>query len=146
MPIPEDAVDGLKDLRRLEAMGARGGLRRKRLQVAGLLRRGDVEAVREALSGTGHVSPRERGLQQVEHWRRRLLHDGDEALAELLQEHPNGDRQRLRQLIRQARKDEAKPGERAPKSFRELFSVLRALLEAAPPPTEVEGSETNEQP
>jgi ribosomal 50S subunit-associated protein YjgA (DUF615 family) len=50
MPFDEDTTEAIKDLRRLEAMGARGGLRRARLQVSGLLRQVDLEALEEALS------------------------------------------------------------------------------------------------
>ncbi|MEE2830433.1 MAG: ribosome biogenesis factor YjgA [Myxococcota bacterium] len=128
MPFDEDTVDAIKDLRRLEAMGARGGLRRKRLQVAGLLRRVDIEELRDALSQHPDVSPREQALQQVELWRTRLLRDGDKALDQLLTEYPDADRQHLRQLIRQAKKDRVKVGDRSPKSYRDLFSTLRALI------------------
>ena len=57
-------------------------------------------------------------------WRERLLEDGDEALAELLDQHPAADRQLVRQLVRNA------PGRR--RSARRARSascfVLRALV------------------
>jgi len=129
LPITEETVEGLIDLRRLKAMASRGGLRRQRLRVTGLLRRGDLEALRSALPEQGNVSPREMTLQQVERWRDRLVNGGDSALADLAQQYPPADRQRLRQLTRQVRKDQSKPEERASKSYRELFVVLRTLLE-----------------
>jgi ribosome-associated protein len=125
LPINDDVRDALTELHRLD--GARGGRRRQRLRVAGKLRHVDVVAVCAALPEHGGVSPRELGLRQVERWRTRLLTGGDEVLDELLTEHPEADRQRLRQLIRQARKDSARTGERGPKAARELFAVLRAL-------------------
>jgi ribosome-associated protein len=129
MPIGADVLEGLADLRRLKAMASKGGYRRKRLRVAGLLRGEDLDAVRAAMPEGGNISPRELILQQAERWRERLLAGGDPALEELITRHPEVDRQRLRQLVRQANKGSAQPGERSPKSSRELFSVLRELLE-----------------
>lgn len=107
--------------------GVRSGLRRQRLLVAGLLREEDTDEIRRLLPEGRGSTPRERALQRVERWRTRLLDGDDEALDALLSEHPDGDRQRLRQLIRQARKDVAKPGERSGKAYRELFAALREL-------------------
>jgi ribosome-associated protein len=128
LPLTDQAVEGLLDLRRLEAMSARSGLRRKRLEVAGLLRRGDVDALRETLSERGSDSPREQAFQRVERWRDRLLKEGDIALDVFLQEHPEGDRNHLRQLVRQASKDRVKSEDRAAKSYRALFQALRSLI------------------
>lgn len=66
-------------------------------------------------------------FHRLEQWRERLLTEGDTALAELLQDHPQADRQALRQLVRQAQK-EASSG-KPPASARKLFKVLRALDE-----------------
>lgn len=129
MPMSEEVVEGLADLRRLKAMGSKGGYRRKRLRVAGLLRAEDLDAIRAAMPEGGNISPRELILQQVARWRDRLLAEGDAALEELVAGYPEVDRQRLRHLVRQAQKATPLPGERSPKSYRELFSVLRELLE-----------------
>lgn len=128
LPVAEETVDALAKLRDLQARGVRGGFRRQRLLTAGRLRDEDLDAVRAALPAHPGVSPRETALRVVELWRARLLEDSDGALDELIAEHPDGDRQRLRQLIRQARKDAARPGERSSKAFRELFAVLRELV------------------
>ncbi|MGB4498317.1 MAG: ribosome biogenesis factor YjgA [Methylococcaceae bacterium] len=63
----------------------------------------------------------------VEKWRERLLTQGQDALTELLDEHPHADRQHLRQLIRNAikEKETAKP----PKSSRLLYRYLKDLFE-----------------
>ena len=65
-------------------------------------------------------------MHRVEAWRDRLLEGGDEALAELLDLHPDADRQRLRQLVRNAQ-DEKKRG-KPPRAFRELFRELRGVM------------------
>jgi len=129
MPIRPELIEELADLCRLKAMGSKGGYRRKRLRVAGLLREEDLDEVRSALPEAGNASPRELVLQQAERWRERLLVGGDPVLEELLSNHPGGDRQRLRQLVRRAAKAKIEPGSPAPKAYRELFAAVRDLLE-----------------
>jgi ribosome-associated protein len=64
----------------------------------------------------------------LERWRTRLLED-EAALAELTQAYPGSDTQRLRQLVRNAKRehDEGKP----PRSFRELYQELRQIIPEA---------------
>lgn len=128
LPIEPEVLEGLAEIDRLMAKAAvRGGMRRQRLYVAGLLRHTDLDALREAMPSHGGVSLHEHQLQLAEHWRRRLVGGGDDTLGELLDEFPQGDRQQLRQRIRQAKKEVAaeKPG----KAFKALFQDVRALLE-----------------
>ncbi|HET7843715.1 MAG TPA: ribosome biogenesis factor YjgA [Xanthomonadales bacterium] len=66
-------------------------------------------------------------LHRVEHWRDRLIDGGDEALGELLAEHPAADRQHLRQLARNAKAERI--ANKPPASARELFRALRELLD-----------------
>ena len=67
-------------------------------------------------------------LHQVEYWRDRLIADGDDALGEFVDAHPHADRQRLRQLARNAHQEKLK--NRPPHAYRELFRELRELLAA----------------
>lgn len=62
----------------------------------------------------------------AERWRARLLEQGDTALAELLAEVPNADRQHLRQLLRQAQM--APPTDRSKRAARELMRAVRSAL------------------
>ncbi|HEV7489943.1 MAG TPA: ribosome biogenesis factor YjgA [Rhodanobacteraceae bacterium] len=65
-------------------------------------------------------------LHKLEAWRLRLIDEGDTALDELIALYPSADRQRLRQLARNARveRDAGKPLH----AYRELFRALRDLL------------------
>ncbi len=136
LPLSPNVVEALATARRLGAKKReRVGLRRQILFVAGLLRNldpEDLEVLRELLSRAPQNSPRELALQQVERWRARILKDGDPAVEELMLEHPDADRQRLKQLARAARKpfDPEKTVEaaRAKKSARELFAALREAV------------------
>jgi len=68
-------------------------------------------------------------LHEAERWREALI-DDDEALTRWMAEHPDTDAQRLRSLVRAARRDRAAltPEQRQPRSFRELFQFIRPLI------------------
>ena len=86
-----------------------------------------LEAIRAALEHDKADSRKETAaLHHVEHWRDRLIDDGDDALAELIAEHPHADRQHLRQLARNAREEKLK--NKAPHAQRELFREIRELF------------------
>ncbi|WP_419780416.1 ribosome biogenesis factor YjgA [Maridesulfovibrio sp.] len=66
-------------------------------------------------------------FHSLEQWRDRLVEGDFSVLDEILEKHPQADRQRISQLARNARKekDKSKP----PKSARALFKTLRELSE-----------------
>ena len=89
-----------------------------------------LEAIRDAMDEGGDAARRETALlHRAEQWRDRLLSDGDAALADLLEEHPQADRQRLRTLLRNAAEEKAK--NKPPRAYRELFREVRTLLSDA---------------
>lgn len=61
-------------------------------------------------------------FREVERWRDRLVQSGDEALAELIDDNPALDRQRLRQLVRDAQREllQGSPAGAGKKLFRFL--------------------------
>ena len=65
-------------------------------------------------------------INQIEQIRDELISDGDARLNPLLDEYPSLERQRMRQLIRQAAKEvkQEKPG----KNHKELFQILKDLM------------------
>ncbi len=109
--------------------------RRRQLQYVGkLMRTADEAPLREAVDAFALGSAQDAlALHQAEHWREALIAD-DDALTRWLAEHPATDTQRLRSLVRAARRDGAalEPGARQPRSFRELFQFLRPLLADTP--------------
>jgi len=136
LPIPEDLLPHIVETQRITAHVAR---KRQLAFLAKQMRRQDdetLEAIRDALDAGGEAARRETAeLHRVEAWRQRLLDDGDAALAELLTEHPDADRQHLRQLVRNA--IEERNRNKPPHAFRELFRELRELLQ----PGDDEGEE-----
>ncbi len=104
-----------------------GAFKRQRKFIAKLLRDEDAEAIRAQLERhTQQTAQDTRQLHLIERWRGRLLVGGDHELNALMAEHPDADRQKLRQLIRDARKEQQ--AEAPPRSARLLFKYLRELL------------------
>jgi len=128
LPIPEDLLPHIAEARRITSHVAH---KRQLAFLAKQMRREDdatLDAIRDALDAGGEAARRETAqLHRVEAWRERLIADGDAALSELLAEHPQADRQHLRQLVRNAidERNRNKP----PHAFRELFRELRELID-----------------
>ena len=102
---------------------------RKRLlkYIAGHLHKIDVDPILERLARIKNTSVHAvREHHIAEHWRDKLIAEGNEALTEFLYEYDHADRQQLRQLMRNAQKEAelAKP----PKSSRLLYQYLKSLL------------------
>ncbi len=103
-------------------------LKRQIKFIGGLLRVMDAHPVRESLAALKMQSNREiRHHHRLENWRERLLEDGDSAIGDLVDEAPMVDRQRLRQLVRKARKEGAQ--DKDPHATRALYRYLREVLE-----------------
>ncbi|WP_334178183.1 ribosome biogenesis factor YjgA [Pseudoxanthomonas sp.] len=130
LPIPEDLMPHIVETQRITSHIAH----KRQLQfLAKQMRREEdevLEAIRDAMDEGGDAARRETALlHRAEQWRDRLLTDGDQALADLLDEFPTADRQKLRQLVRNALDERAK--NKPPRAFRELFREVRDVLSAA---------------
>ena len=103
--------------------------RRRQLQLIGkMLRQRDVEPIRQALDKLKNRHNQQVVLfHKLENLRDRLIDQGDEAIAEVLNLWPDADRQQLRTLIRNAKKE--KEGNKPPKPARQIFQYLRELAE-----------------
>ena len=127
VPVPEATLPHIEETRRITSNVAR---KRQLAFLAKQMRRlgeDELQAMRDALDEKSAASRTEvAALHRVEAWRDRLLDDGAEALAELLDMHPEGDRQRLRQLVRNTLEERKR--NKPPHSFRELFRELRVLM------------------
>lgn len=127
LPIPESLLPHIHETQRITSHIAH---KRQLQYLAKQMRREDdevLQAIHDALDEGGEMARREAAqLHQAERWRERLLDDGDTALAELLDEFPTADRQKLRQLVRNAHDERAK--NKPPRAFRELFREVKALL------------------
>ncbi|HMO47659.1 MAG TPA: ribosome biogenesis factor YjgA [Rubrivivax sp.] len=129
LALPERLLDALLQYRQTRSHEGR----RRQLQYVGkLMREVDPGPLREAVAEAQLGSARDTLLlHEAERWRDALL-AGDEALTRWLSEHAGCDAQRLRSLVRAARREAALPPEqRSPRSHRELFQFIRPWLAEA---------------
>ena len=127
LPIPDGLLPHIVETRRMTAHGARK--RQTAFLAKQMLREENetLDAIRDALDAGGEAAKRETArMHRAEHWRERLLAGGDDALGELLADHPGADRQQLRQLVRNTLDERAK--DKPPRAFRELYRAVLALL------------------
>lgn len=120
--------DELKDALQLaDKLGNKREALRRHIQFIGrLIRSRDLEPIEQALAilrNTNQAATRQ--FHKVEHWRDKLLSDND-ALTEFIAAYPDVDVQQLRQLIRNAKKEQEK--QQPPKYYRELFQLIKPLI------------------
>jgi len=134
--LSRDALDSLalpeplhEAVREAQSM-TRHEARRRQLQYIGRLMRDiDPSAIRERLAERDGTSAAAIARHhELERWRKRLM-EGEAAFTEFAAAHPGCDLQQLRTLVRNAHR-EAELGQ-PPRSWRELFRVLREALEPA---------------
>ncbi len=125
--LPEILLDAVKAARKISNFE---GKRRQMQYIGKLMRRNDVEPIREAVAAMQLGQAKDSlALHEAERWRAELI-AGDDALTLWLQAHPDTDSQQLRSLVRAARRDAAglAPEARQPKSFRDLFQFIKPKL------------------
>jgi len=134
LDLPEKLLDALTQARRITNFEGR----RRQMQFIGkLMRPLDADPIRAAIDEQANGSADlTLALHLAEQWRDKLI-ASDEALGDWLNEQPATDSQQLRALIRQARKDIAKPetpGEatRHGKSYREIFQLVKQAMAREP--------------
>jgi ribosome-associated protein len=126
LPLPGTLLDAIALARRITAHGAR----KRQMQLIGKLMRtvADVDPIRAAVDAAARGRTEDAArFHLAERWRTALVDDDDdEAATRFAAAHPGVDLQRLRALVRQARKDAAlPPEERHGKAWRDLFRFVR---------------------
>ncbi len=117
------AIDALRRTRSHEG-------RRRQLQYIGkLMRTTELAPLQEAVAAAALGGARDAlALHRGEQWRNALVAD-DAALTRWMAQHPHTDLQRLRALVRDARRDAAlPPGQRHGHAWRALFRFLKPHL------------------
>jgi ribosome-associated protein len=124
--IPLD--DELQDALQLaDKLGNKREALRRHIQFIGrLMRTRDLEPIEQALAllrNTNQAATRQ--FHKVENWRDKLITDSD-AVTVFIAAYPEVDVQQLRQLIRNAKKEQEK--QQPPKYYRELFQLIKPLI------------------
>jgi ribosome-associated protein len=119
----ESLLDAIRTGQRVRTHEAR----RRQMQLIGkLMRSADVELARAAVAERQLGRARDSlALHSAERWRAELIAD-DAATTRFASAHAGADLQRLRALVRNARKDAAAaPEQRSGRAYRELFQFIR---------------------
>ncbi|MBT9474963.1 MAG: DUF615 domain-containing protein [Polaromonas sp.] len=134
LDLPDKLLDALAQAKRITNFEGR----RRQMQFIGkLMRPLDTEPIRAAIDEQANGSADlTLALHLAEQWRDKLI-ASDDALGQWITQYPGTDSQQLRALIRQARKDIAKPetpGEapRHGKSYREIFQLVKQTMKQEP--------------
>lgn len=123
LPLPDTLRDAVAEYRRTRSHEGR----RRQMQYIGRLMRGaDTAPIRQAVLEMQLGRAKDSlALHEAERWRAELI-AGDDAVTGFVARHPGTDVQRLRTLVRNARKDAAQvPEQRSGRAFRELFQFIR---------------------
>ena len=125
VPMPEDVRDVILECQQIKDHEGR----RRQMQYVGKKMRSldedEIAAIQKTLDSWRGLSKSDTAsMHALERRREKLLKD-DNALTELLAQHPDLDVQHLRTLIRNARKEQAE--NKPPKAYREIFQILKQL-------------------
>lgn len=119
----------LEAVREARGIRSRAAAARQRQFIGKLMRRIDLEPIRRALAEHSARNAQEaQHFQQIEHWRARLLVEGEAALDELAAARPDLDRGHWTRLLRAARAERPAGAATQGPAGRALFRALRGLL------------------
>ena len=130
--MPEILRDAIDEYRRTRSFE---GKRRQLQYIGKQMRHVDEVPLREAVDAFKLGSAKDTLLlHEVERWRDELVTD-DEASTRWAQTYPDSDLQRLRSLLRAARKDAAEaPEQRNGRGYRELYQFIKPWLKVGDEP------------
>tara|TARA_B100000767_G_scaffold264851_1_gene280237 strand:+ start:990 stop:1517 length:528 start_codon:yes stop_codon:yes gene_type:complete len=127
LSISEILITALNEAKRIKH---REGLRRQMQYIGKLMRKEPTETIENIEAYFEKLRNQHQNNTQhfhlIEQWRDRLLNKENSEIEALVAQYPNGDRQWLRQIVRQSwhEADQKKP----PASARKLFIYIRELI------------------
>ena len=125
MDLPDVLDEAVRTARKIQS---RGGLKRQRQLIGKIMRQIDSKSVEKQLAIIKHKHDTNTvAFRRIEQWRDRLLANDKTALTEIINNHPDIDRQHINQLVRQALREQKQ--DKPPASARKLFKYLRDIEE-----------------
>jgi ribosome-associated protein len=125
--LPEELHEAIRVALKIRS---NSGLKRQRQYIGKLIRSMDHEDIEEQLRRIKHRHDTNTArFRRLEKWRDELIAENKDTMNEVIERHPEIDRQHLNQLIRQASK-EAK-NDKPPAASRKLFKYLREFEESS---------------
>ena len=124
IPMSELLIHGISVAHKIS--GKHEALRRQIQYIGKVLRNEDIDAIRTAIDKLNNKHQQlTHASQRLEKLRDDVIEQGDTKINELLEKHPALDRQKLRQLVRQANKE--KKAEKPAKASKDLFAYLKPI-------------------
>jgi len=120
IPIDDEVTAAIELARKINKK--KDGYRRQLLFIGKLLRTRDLEPIEQALQHQQNTAK----FHQLETLRDKLLGGGDTEIQEVLETYPFLERQKLRQLLRTAQKEQSQ--NKPPAAARELFQYLKSEI------------------
>jgi ribosome-associated protein len=123
MNIPHELFQALQNVQAMKF----GAEKRQYKLICKMLRQINTESLQQTIDELGsRKDDLNKNFHRTEHWRERLIADGQTAITEFMDAYPQADAGQIRQLVRNANKEllQNKP----PKSSRSLFRLLRAVI------------------
>jgi len=125
--LPAELEDALKQAHRIHSNSA---LKRQRQYLGKIMRTCDSDNIENQLNSVIHRNDTNTAqFKKIERWRDRLVENDEEILGEIIQQHPELDRQHVHTLVRQAAKEAA--ANKPPAASRKLFKYLREITVAS---------------
>jgi ribosome-associated protein len=125
VPMPEDVREAILECQLIKDHEGR----RRQLQYVGkkmrTLDEAEIAIIQKTIDSWRGLSKSDTAAMHALERRRDKLLTDDQALTDLLAQHPQLDAQQLRTLIRNARKEQAET--KPPKAYREIFQILKQL-------------------
>lgn len=124
LPLPAQLRQAIIDARAIKSHGAK---RRQHQLIGKLMRASETEPIIEAYQAIiSEENAKTADFHDLEHWRDRLINEGNGALTAFVDQYQPADLQQLRQLIKKAVDDKAH--EKNTGASRALFRFLRSCL------------------
>ena len=125
IPLDDELEESVSIARRINRK--KDGYRRQLQFIGKLLRNRDISDIVAAMDRLNHQhQATNAAFHALEQARETVINQGDDGIQALMDEHPQLDRQKLRQFHRQIKKGREKNA--PPKAFRELFQYLKEMI------------------
>lgn len=125
IPMDEELLDAVMLARKI--LRKKEGYRRQLQLIGKIMRNQDVAPIEQALLNikSAHKKLND-AFHDIEVLRDDILREGDDKIESVIADHPKFERQKLRQYVRQANKQQAE--NKPPKASRELFQYLKQVI------------------
>lgn len=125
LPLSDTLLKAIEEAKHISKHSA---IKRQRLYIGKLIRNEDWEAISEAYGKIKEKRETQNAeFKALEKWRDRMLSEGDTVVNAFIAEHHDADRQKLRQLVKNAVND--RKLNKPPVNARKLFKYIREIIE-----------------